>query len=353
MTSIKFSINKSIFFFLKNYIQSYKSQNFFKRHRFHIITKNDSLPFFVSFAIGSFFFSFINYIHYDNNSFYLKLNFFFLMLILFDWFYIVNKEAVNGFHTKKVQVGILKGMILFIVSEIMFFFSIFWSFFTFKINPSLYIECIFPPKGIDIIKMNCFPLLNTVFLVYSGLFLMNSFYYLKKGRFNWSFLNLVITIILGLFFVLVQFKEYSDSVFSFNDSCYGSVFFLLTGFHGFHVIVGLIFLLICCYRLYLTNKFNYYKINKNLFWRKIIKTIYIVQILNFRINESRDTFSINYWINRNKNEYSSININTLSQFKFEYITIFCIIINFDYYKSTIKLSDLKNLKNLKKKKKFF
>ena len=271
------------------------------------------------------------------------------MLILFDWFYTVNKEAVNGFHTKKVQVGILKGMILFIVSEIMFFFSIFWSFFTFKINPSLYIECIFPPKGIDIIKMNCFPLLNTVFLVYSGLFLMNSIYYLKKGRFNWSFLNLVITIILGLFFVLVQFKEYSDSVFSFNDSCYGSVFFLLTGFHGFHVIVGLIFLLICCYRLYLTNKFNYYKINKNLFWRKIIKTIYIVQILNFRINESRDTFSINYWINRNKNEYSSININTLSKYSFNnlmYIIIFCSIINFDHYKNIIKLSNLK-------KKKFF
>merc|ERR1712165_57339 len=60
-----------------------------------------------------------------------------------------------------------------------------------------------------------------------------------------SYINLVITIILGIFFVLVQFKEYSDSIFSFNDSCYGSVFFLLTGFHGFHVIIGLIFLFIC------------------------------------------------------------------------------------------------------------
>merc|ERR1712228_1015329 len=159
-----------------------------------------------------------------------------------------------------VQVGILKGMILFILSEMMFFFS----FFNYKINPSCYIECIFPPIGINIIKMNCFPLLNTVFLVYSGLFLMNSIFYLK----------LVITIILGLFFVLVQFKEYSDSTFSFNDSCYGSVFFLLTGFHGFHVIVGLIFLIICCYRLFLTYKYNFYKINKNLYFKKIFKVFF-------------------------------------------------------------------------------
>ena len=205
------------------------------------------------------------------------------MLILFDWFFTVNKESVNGFHTKNVQVGILKGMILFILSEVMFFFSIFWSFFNYKINPSLYIECIFPPIGINIIKMNCFPLLNTVFLVYSGLFLMNSIFYLKKGRFFWSYINLVITIILGIFFVLVQFKEYSDSIFSFNDSCYGSVFFLLTGFHGFHVIIGLIFLLICCYRLYLTYKFNFYKINKDLYLKKLYRVFFFWKIFIFKI----------------------------------------------------------------------
>merc|ERR1712038_2228091 len=133
-------------------------------------------------------------------------------------------------------------MILFILSEIMFFFSIFCFFFNFKINPSLYIECIFPPIGINIIKMNCFPLLNTVF------------------------------------FVLVQFKEYSDSIFSFNDSCYGSVFFLLT---GFHVIIGLIFLLICCYRLYLTYKFNFYKINKDLYLKKLYRVFFFLKNIYF------------------------------------------------------------------------
>ena len=308
---------------MKYYIQTHKSQNFFKRHRFHIITKNDSLPFFVSFAIGSFFLSFVNYMHYDSNSFYLKLNFFFLTLILFDWFFTVNKEAVNGFHTKNVQVGIFKGMILFILSEIMFFFSIFWSFFNFKINPSLYIECIFPPIGINIIKMNCFPLLNTVFLVYSGLFLMNSIFYLKKGRFYWSYLNLVITIILGLFFVLVQFKEYSDSTFSFNDSCYGSVFFLLTGFHGFHVIVGLIFLIICCYRLFLTYKYNFYK-NKNIL-KLFLKTFIMLKIFYSKINNNKiDIKTIN------KFDFNSY-IKYILDLKFNdlmYIFLYCFIINF-------------------------
>merc|ERR1712038_1669726 len=138
-------------------------------------------------------------------------------------------------------------MILFILSEVMFFFSIFWSFFNYKINPSLYIECIFPPIGINIIKMNCFPLLNTVFLVYSGLFLMNSIFNLK---------NIQILFFLLMIHVMVLF------------------FFLLTGFHGFHVIIGLIFLLICCYRLYLTYKFNFYKINKDLYLKKLYRVFF-------------------------------------------------------------------------------
>lgn len=124
--------------------------------------------------------------------------------------------------------------------------------------------------------MDCFPLLNTVFLVYSGIFLMNSINYLKKGNFKFSFLNLIFTILLGFFFVAVQFFEYSESSFSFNDSCYGSVFFLLTGFHGFHVIVGLVFLIICAFRLYFTAKFNVFKKNKKISYYNILVTNYCI-----------------------------------------------------------------------------
>ena len=201
----------------------------------------------------------VNYWHYQCSSFYFKFYLIIFILFLFDWFISIIKESVNGFHTSKVQEGILKGMVLFILSEVMFFFSIFWAFFSFKLNPSVLIFCTFPPEGINIIKADCFPLLNTVFLVYSGILLSNSILYLKKNLIFKSIFYLFFVIIFGVFFVLVQFIEYSNSYFSFNDSCYGSVFFFLTGFHGFHVIVGLIFLIICFYRM-LTNLKNYKEI---------------------------------------------------------------------------------------------
>ena len=245
---------------IKYYNYSYNERFFFKRHFFHIVN-NDSLPIYTSLSVGSLLFSMINYFHYDCDSFFFKIYFFLFICILFEWFFIVNKESLNGFHTKGVQLGILKGMVLFICSEVMFFFSIFWAFFHFKLNPSIELDCLFPPLGINIIKMNCLPLFNTVLLVYSGIFLMNSLNSLKQeestyitynyifSNYDRSTLNLIITLILGSFFVVVQFYEYSESLFSFNDSCYGSVFFLLTGFHGFHVIIGLFFLLICLIRM--------------------------------------------------------------------------------------------------------
>jgi len=151
--------------------------------------------------------------------------------------------------------------------------------------------------------MNCFPLLNTVLLVYSGLFLMNSIYYLKKARFFKSYFNLILTIILGLLFVLVQFVEYSDSTFSFNDSCYGSVFFLLTGFHGFHVIVGLIFLLICAYRLFLTYKFNN---RSNVGGTEVFKYLYLVNFFKDFYNLVNDKGSLT--------DKSFYNCNTIENF---------------------------------------
>lgn len=147
--------------------------------------------------------------------------------------------------------------------------------------------------------MDCFPLLNTVLLVYSGLFLMNSLNFLKKGRFNLSFLNLILTIFLGILFVFVQFFEYSDSTFSFNDSCYGSVFFLLTGFHGFHVIVGLIFLIICAFRLYFTVKVNtVYSYRKFIGKRSFIFYVFLKLLLLgfFKNRKSYNSYLVNILI---------------------------------------------------------
>ena len=159
----------------------------------------------------------------------------------------------------------------------------------------MYIGCSFPPFGINIIKVNCFPLFNTVLLVYSGLFLMFSLEEFKKGSSLNSFIYCIITIILGLFFVLVQFIEYTESFFSFNDSCYGSVFFLLTGFHGFHVIVGLIFLSICCYRLYI----NFLKEKKDFLNNKLYNKYSSIKSFIFPWK------SLLIWINYHGTDYNN------------------------------------------------
>jgi len=111
---------------------SFRVTHFFKKHKFHIITKNDSLPFFVSLTIANVLLCFVNYLNSNNSisslshySFFLKLSLLIFIFILFEWFFTVNKEASYGFHTKRVQLNILKGMFLFILSEVMFFFSIF------------------------------------------------------------------------------------------------------------------------------------------------------------------------------------------------------------------------------------
>ena len=167
------------------------------------------------------------------------------------------------------------------------------------------VGCSFPPYGISIIKLNCFPLLNTVLLVYSGLFLMNCLRYLKKGYYRHSLINMFLTIIFGVFFILVQFIEYVESLFSFNDSCYGSVFFLLTGFHGFHVIIGLIFLIICFFRLIITYKvfnkvpLNPSRINKFILYNFCIASLIGYTCIGERVSILQKTYNldINYNIN--------------------------------------------------------
>lgn len=170
-------------------------------------------------------------------------------------------------------------MVLFILSEVMFFFSFFWSFFHISLSPSPEIRCIWPPLNIEIIKPWAIPLLNTLILIGSGVTITVSHYCLKKkvnpnieitsnilGKdivikkktVSSTALFLKFTIILGLIFTLIQGFEYADSPFSYKNNIYGSLFFLLTGFHGFHVIIGTIFLIVCYFRL-IRNHFTFNK----------------------------------------------------------------------------------------------
>jgi cytochrome c oxidase subunit 3 len=180
-------------------------------------------------------------------------NFFFYLIavvwLIFLWFEHVAFESLQGYHTSKVNTDYKMAFILFLVSEIMFFFSIFWAFFHFSLIGSLDIGYTWPPVGIDPIPFLNLPLLNTALLVTSGLFVTWSHNGLKSGCWCAAFKGLIWTIVFGSLFLFFQGVEYISSNFSINDSVFGSIFFFGTGFHGLHVMLGTVALIYNFFKL--------------------------------------------------------------------------------------------------------
>ena len=177
------------------------------------------------------------------------------------WWRDVSRESsFQGFHTNLVMNGLRWGIILFITSEILFFFSFFWTFFHRSLSPNLELGLIWPPLGIQAINPYQVPLLNTTVLLASGITVTLSHHSLIKKYINISKLSLVITLILGFYFTILQAWEYWETSYNIRDSSFGSSFFLATGFHGIHVIVGTLFLLFCYIRL----KINLFSFNHHL-----------------------------------------------------------------------------------------
>ena len=140
-------------------------------------------------------------------------------------------------------------MILFIVSEVMFFFGFFWAFFHSSLSPVPEIGSLWPPMGIDTISAWGVPLLNTIILLSSGITITWAHHAIVCGHRKNAISGLLLTIILALLFTMLQGFEYIDANFTISDSIYGSTFYLATGFHGFHVIIGTIFIIISTIRL--------------------------------------------------------------------------------------------------------
>ena len=141
-------------------------------------------------------------------------------------------------------------MILFIASEVMFFLAWFWAFFDSSLFPSA-VESVggqWPPKGIEVLNPWGFPLLNTLILLCSGTTVTYAHHSLIHGDRGGLKLGLAMTIGLGLLFTSIQAYEYAHAPFAFKGNIYGATFFMATGFHGFHVIVGTLFLLVCFIR---------------------------------------------------------------------------------------------------------
>jgi len=171
---------------------------------------------------------------------------------MFGWWMDVAKESKQGDHTPVVQLGLRYGMILFIASEVMFFVAWFWMFFEAAIFHDARLTEGFdtwPPAGIETFDPFHLPLINTLILLLSGTTVTWAHHALQVGNRNSAKLGLALTILLGLSFTALQYYEYQHAAFGFSGSIYGATFFMATGFHGAHVIIGTIFLAVCLVRL--------------------------------------------------------------------------------------------------------
>lgn len=146
------------------------------------------------------------------------------------------------------------GFILFILSEVMFFVSFFWAFFCFSVIPVCDVGGVWPTFGVTGIPPLGIPLLNTVILLSSGMTVTFSHACLKSFYNRlYGYVGLILTLLLGYFFLVVQFVEYGEAGFSVSDGVFGTSFFMLTGLHGIHVLLGCILLTGCFFRFFSFN----------------------------------------------------------------------------------------------------
>nr|QXI88795.1 cytochrome c oxidase subunit III [Halpe nephele] len=223
-------------------------------HPYHLV---DYSPWPLTGAIGTMTLTtgMIKWFHNFNMNL-LILGYLIIILTMYQWWRDICREGTfQGKHTTYVLKGLRWGMILFIISEIFFFISFFWAFFHSSLSPNIEIGISWPPLNITPFNPFQIPLLNTIILITSGVTVTWAHHAMMENNFSQTKQSLLLTIILGIYFTILQAYEYYEAPFSIADSIYGSTFFMATGFHGLHVIIGTIFLITCFLR-HLLNHFS-------------------------------------------------------------------------------------------------
>jgi len=178
-----------------------------------------------------------------------------VLYTMFAWWSEVVNEGQTGDHTPVVRIGLRYGFILFIMSEVMFFLAWFWAFFKSALYPmgpmSPIVDGVWPPAGIETFDPWPLPLINTLILLLSGCAATWAHHALTHDNNRQDMkTGLILAIALGALFTFFQAYEYSHAAFGLGGNIYGATFFMATGFHGFHVIIGTIFLFITLMRVY-------------------------------------------------------------------------------------------------------
>lgn len=222
-------------------------KNNFNYHPYHLV---DYRPWPLTGAIGvlTLVTGLVKWFHNFNINL-LILGYIITILTIYQWWRDICREGTfQGKHTILVTKGLRWGIILFIVSEIFFFISFFWAFFHRRLSPNIEIGAIWPPIRIQPFNPFQIPLLNTIILIRSGVTVTWAHHSLIERNYSQSIQRLFLTILLGIYFTILQAYEYIEASFTIADRIYGSTFFIATGFHGLHVIIGTLFLIVCFIR---------------------------------------------------------------------------------------------------------
>lgn len=217
----------------------------FQKHPFHLV-KPSPWPLNTSLSLMGLTISGVLFMHsfnYSGNV--LTLAFLSLILSMSFWFNdIVTEGSFIGNHTNAVQRGLNVGFGLFVISEAMFFLAIFWAYFHSSLSPNIELGANWPPMGIMSVNPFELPLLNTIILLSSGVSVTYSHHSLIEGNRKGGLYGLVVTVLLAVLFTIFQGVEYKVSAFTISDGVFGTCFYFGTGFHGLHVLIGTIFLLV-------------------------------------------------------------------------------------------------------------
>jgi cytochrome c oxidase subunit III len=229
-----------------------------KHHDYHLVNPSP-WPFLGGFAAFVLAVGAVRWMHGGHWAV-MTLGFALVLYTMFMWWRDAIHEAHAGDHTPVVSLHLRYGMIMFIASEVMFFVAWFWAFFDASLFADEAIQAsrvavtegVWPPKGTAIFDPWHLPLVNTLILLTSGTTVTWAHHALLNNDRQGLKWGLIATVLLGALFTSVQAYEYAHAAFAFSrdngGNIYGSTFFMATGFHGFHVLIGTIFLLVCLFR---------------------------------------------------------------------------------------------------------